>query len=540
MKRFISLFMSLILLVGMMVAAIPSAQAADANVITKKNPAVVIRTSFATGAYNKGWGGVFQAAPIKDKEGYVLYDVVIWEDRINLYKFPNNLEQNEKKGFNFAKNDLSTAAGQKAYIKWRESFCLKSVSCKNTADISKSSSTMKEAYISFFKIVKKRSPSTNVILKYSGHGNIGFCGCMNVEDTKATLSKGVSIFSCKFALIDFGTNCQTSTTDFCNVYYPFTNYMLTSQFNYGGYGMDEWNSENYNKTSVDNQYHAMFKVGKSVRVAGENIVTMSTKFWKYCKKNLIAGKIKQSMTLLDMREYAGFATEYAKVHKKYPYNYGTDLYTMVSKYGSAKLKNLYDDFVIYYKDNNNKTNYFKWDTRSYGVTVYNIMPTVKITGSSYVYNGKVQKPTVTVTSADGRKLVKGSDYTVSYSSGCKNVGNYTVKVTVKGTLGSTVSKTFTIKPQATAVKKTTPAKTAAKIHWTKRTTQVTGYQIRYSRSSSFSDAKNVWVKDKASSSTIVKGLKSGKTYYVKIRTYKQIDGVKYYSAWSNAVKFKTK
>ena len=117
MKRFISLLMSLVLLIGMMVAAIPTAQAADANVITKKNPAVVIRTSFATGAYNKGWGGVFQAAPIKDAEGYVLYDVVIWEDRINLYKFPNNLEQNEKKGFNFAKNNLSTAAGQKSLYK---------------------------------------------------------------------------------------------------------------------------------------------------------------------------------------------------------------------------------------------------------------------------------------------------------------------------------------------------------------------------------------------------------------------------------------
>ena len=73
---------------------------------------------------------------------------------------------------------------------------------------------------------------------------------MNVEDTKATLNKGVSVFGNKFALIDFGTNCQTSNTDFLNVYYPFTNYMLASQFNYGGFSMDEWDYSVFEKNNI--------------------------------------------------------------------------------------------------------------------------------------------------------------------------------------------------------------------------------------------------------------------------------------------------
>ena len=38
----------------------------------------------------------------------------------------------------------------------------------------------------------------------------------------------------------------------------------------------------------------------------------------------------------------------------------------------------------------------------------------------------------------------------------------------------------------------------------------------------------------------VKKLKSGKKYYVKIRTYKTIKGKKYYSKWSKVKSIKTK
>ena len=540
MKRAISFLLAFALIASLFAFAVPTAQAADLNVITKENPAVVIRTSFATCGYSENWGGVHTAVPIKDKPGFVLYDVIIWEDRINLYKFPNNVEHNEMQGFNFAKYDLSTKSGLKAYVKWRESFCIKSVACKNTEDISKCSSTMKSAYISFFKLVKKRTPSTNIILKYSGHGSLGFCKCMNVEDSKATLDKGVSIFGCKFALIDFGTNCQTSNTDTLNVYYPFTNYLLASQFDYGGYSMDEWDYSIFEKNNIDSQYAAMFKVGKSVKDAAKSLVNISAKWWKYCKKNIISGKHKQSMTLLDMRQYETFAAEFSKLYRKLDYSWGQDVYSLIKKHGSSKLKKLYNKLVVHYKDNNNAKSYFKWDSKAYGLTLYSIMHTVEISETSYVYDGQVHKPTIRVTDSRGYFLQEGVDYTVSYPSGRKKVGQYNIKVTVKGPYGSTSYKTFTIMPVETAIKKLAAKNDAFQVSWSKKTAQTTGYQIRYSRSASFSSYEDVWVKKNTTTSKTVKGLKSKKKYYVKMRTYKVVDGKKIYSAWTSTRTVTTK
>ena len=539
MKKIISLVLSFILLIGVFVAATPTVSAADANVITKKNPAVVIRVSFATSTFSDGWGGVFTAVRTKDKEGFSLYDVVIWEDRINLYKFPNDVEHNEEQGFDFSQ-DVSTKNGQKKYVEWRESFCLKSVKCKNTDDISKCSSTMKSAFISFFKIVKKKSPSKNMILKYSGHGNIGLCGCMNIEDTKATLNKGVEIFGTKFALIDFGTNCQTSNTSFFNVYYPFTNYMLASQFDHGGITMDEWDYEAFDKVNVDSQYHNVFKIGESVKEAGKRIVSTNAKYWPYCKKSIKKNKAKQSMTLLDMREYESFMKEYSKTHKKISNPWGKDLYSLVKKYGDSKLKEKYKDFVIYYKDNNSSTNYFKWDSKAYGVTVYNPLPTIKLSTTSYTYDGKVHKPSVKVTSSSGYSLSKGTHYSVSYIDNQKYVGTYKVKITIKGSEGSIVYKTFKINPKPTTIKKLTAKNDAFKVEWNKKTTQSTGYQIRYSTSKSFSSYKDVLIEKDTTTSKTVSKLKSKKTYYVKVRTYKTTDGKKYYSSWSSVKSVKTK
>ncbi len=528
MKRIISVIMSLVLTFGMLLTAPQVAVAADSNVISKKNPAVVIRTSFATGKYSEGWGGVFEAVQTKDKEGFILYDIIIWEDRINLYKFPNNLEKNEDQGFDTGL--LTEKGGTEKYIKWRESFCLKSVKCKNTDIISKCSGTMKNAYIEFFKIVKKSSPSTNVILKYSGHGNLGFCGCMDVDDTKATLKKGVEIFGQTFSLIDFGTNCQTSNTGFFNVYHSFTDYMLTSQFDYGGIQMDEWDYEEFEKYNVDSQYANVFQIGKTVKDAAKSIVNTNAKYWKLCKKSIKKGKHKQSMTLTDCTAYQALVAEYNKLSGAV----NGDMYAVILKKGNSKLKKLYKNFVIHYKDNNSKSKYFKWDSKSYGVTAGLTVPTVKLSKTSYTYNGKKQKPTVSLSNTNGYLY----DYELSYDSGRKNVGEYNVWVNFDSGTGM-VRKTFTIKPKSTSITSLKGQNDGFKLKWSKRTTQVTGYEIRYSTSSKFSSYKDIQVK-KGTTSKTVKELKNKKKYYVKIRTYKTVKGKKIYSSWSKVKSVKTK
>lgn len=77
--------------------------------------------------------------------------------------------------------------------------------------------------------------------------------------------------------------------------------------------------------------------------------------------------------------------------------------------------------------------------------------------------------------------------------------------------------------------------TSAKISW-KKNTEANGYQVSYSASSKFSYAKTLTVKGKTS--TTVKGLKKGTKYYVRVRSYKLVGGVKYYSAWSKVLNCK--
>ena len=61
---------------------------------------------------------------------------------------------------------------------------------------------------------------------------------------------------------------------------------------------------------------------------------------------------------------------------------------------------------------------------------------------------------------------------------------------------------------------------------------VDGYQIQYSLKKNMKSSKKKTVKGSAKTKLTVKKLKSKKTYYVRIRAYKVINGTKFYSKWS--------
>ncbi len=164
---------------------------------------------------------------------------------------------------------------------------------------------------------------------------------------------------------------------------------------------------------------------------------------------------------------------------------------------------------------------------------------VSLSTKAYSYNGKVKTPKLTVTADDGTILKKGTDYTVSVPKGRKKVGTYTYKIKLQGIYTGSKSISFKILPKATTVKSLSKAKKQTKVTW-KKTSEVSGYQIQYSLKMNFSSKKTVTVKGKSKTSKTIKKLKSGKKYYVRIRTYKTVNGKTYYSTWSktNAVKVK--
>ena len=77
------------------------------------------------------------------------------------------------------------------------------------------------------------------------------------------------------------------------------------------------------------------------------------------------------------------------------------------------------------------------------------------------------------------------------------------------------------------------------VKWLKRTTQVSGYQIRYSRYSSLSNARYLTVQTYNTNSKAISKLKTNQNYYVQVRTYKTVNGSKYYSEWSDKARVKT-
>ena len=166
--------------------------------------------------------------------------------------------------------------------------------------------------------------------------------------------------------------------------------------------------------------------------------------------------------------------------------------------------------------------------------------TVKLSTTSYTYNGEVKTPTVTVKDSNGKTLKKDVDYTVNYASGRKYVGKYTVKVTFKGNYSGSKTLSFTIKPAKTGISSLSAGSKRFTAKWSKKTSQTTGYQIQYSRYSSFAKDKIKTISGYKNTSATIKGLSGSKTYYVRIRTYKSVDGKRYYSDWSSAKKVKTK
>lgn len=164
--------------------------------------------------------------------------------------------------------------------------------------------------------------------------------------------------------------------------------------------------------------------------------------------------------------------------------------------------------------------------------------TIKLSSTSYVYNGKVKKPSVTIKDSNG-KTISSSNYTVTYASGRKNVGKYSVKITFKGNYSGSKTLYFTIKPKTTSISSLSSPKSAqVKVKW-KKVSNIDGYEIQVSKTINFTSQTKKYTSKASSTNKTVKFVKKSKSY-VRIRTYKKVNGKKYYSSWSKVKSIKTK
>jgi len=161
----------------------------------------------------------------------------------------------------------------------------------------------------------------------------------------------------------------------------------------------------------------------------------------------------------------------------------------------------------------------------------------KITVKAQVYSGKAKKPAVTV-KLGSVTLKKGTDYTVSYKNNT-SIGTASVTVTGKGKYKGTAKATFKIVPKAVTGMTLKAGSNQLTVSW-KKNAGVTGYQLQYGLKSDFSSAKKVSVKKASTLKKVLKGLKKGRYYYVRIRAWKTVKEKNYWSAWSAKARAKVK
>ncbi|MDD6659764.1 MAG: InlB B-repeat-containing protein [Eubacteriales bacterium] len=119
----------------------------------------------------------------------------------------------------------------------------------------------------------------------------------------------------------------------------------------------------------------------------------------------------------------------------------------------------------------------------------------------------------------------------------------TVANTAAPTTATQVEQTTTkavAKPKAAKFKKVKGSKKAIALTWAK-VKGVKGYQIQVATDKKFKkNKKTVTIKKQKTTKTTVKKLKAKKKYFVRIRTYKTVNGKKVYSSWTKAKTVKTK
>lgn len=88
-------------------------------------------------------------------------------------------------------------------------------------------------------------------------------------------------------------------------------------------------------------------------------------------------------------------------------------------------------------------------------------------------------------------------------------------------------------PDMTLVESLTPAANGFTVNWG-RTSDTTGYQVQYATRSDFANAATNYAGPKSSSSKTITGRAANTKYYVRIRTYKNINGSYVWGQWSPA------
>ena len=204
------------------------------------------------------------------------------------------------------------------------------------------------------------------------------------------------------------------------------------------------------------------------------------------------------------------------------------------------------DYTISYRNNLNvgvttviatgMGDYTGYTSKNFTITKRAMAGGTVSVASSVSFTGSNITPSVTVKVA-GRTLTSGTDYTVSYSNN-KNVGTSNVYVYGKGNYSGSLSAKFDIVPAKQQIQKLETKYKGFYIDWAQKGS-ATGYDVEYSVNSNMSGAVSKHLTANKPDTLTVSGLAGDKTYYVRVRSYTNVNGKVYYGAWSDVKSIKT-
>lgn len=204
------------------------------------------------------------------------------------------------------------------------------------------------------------------------------------------------------------------------------------------------------------------------------------------------------------------------------------------------------DYTISYRNNLNvgvttviatgMGDYTGYTSKNFTITKRAMTGGTVSVASSVSFTGSNITPSVTVKVA-GRTLTNGTDYTVSYSNN-KNVGTASVYVYGKGNYSGSLSAKFDIVPAKQQIQKLETKYKGFYIDWAQKGS-ATGYDVAYSVNANMSGAVSKHLTANKPDTLTVSGLAGDKTYYVRVRSYTNVNGKVYYGAWSDVKSIKT-
>ena len=266
----------------------------------------------------------------------------------------------------------------------------------------------------------------------------------------------------------------------------------------------------------------------------------------YCKKNSVAHQFaKERGYRIDLEHHvANMSVTISQPSFGYTGEYIKPVVTVKGTVGgkTVTLTN-WTDYKIEYKNFKNpgtatitvigRGNYVGETSITFTIRPIDISKfSATIKQNSFAYTGEYIKPVVTVKgTALGKEvtLENWTDYKIEYKN-FKNPGQATMTITGRGIYGGTKTITFYIRPgQVKNVKYVGRSTAFTNFKWDE-CVGVTGYEVYRATSQNGTYTKVGTVTATSFKNT---GLKSGTTYYYKVRAYKTVGSTKLYGAYSS-------